>query len=159
MVLERIAGGSSNEMMSKAGCRRLATAYQASHSHSHLTLSDQARSMIISRRGGANQGTRCRRVVVRIEPFIPRKQDGSGQPGESLGEIHCQLSIASSIVCVGWMMMVIMMMMMTLHHGLPQITACLKALLSAGPRWCSVDSRASVTPPHIGACRPGGRQR
>jgi hypothetical protein len=38
------------------------------------------------------------------------------------------------------------MMMMTLHHGLAQITACLKALLSAGPRWCSVDSRASVTP-------------
>jgi hypothetical protein len=44
-----------------------------------------------------------------------------------------------------------------LHHGLPQITACLKALLSA-ERWCSVDSRASVTSPHIGPCRPGGQE-
>jgi len=78
--------------------------------------------------------------------------------GES-GEINCPLPTAN---CQqhrvrwmdGWMLM---MMMMTLHHGLPQITACLKALLSA-ERWCSVDSRASVTSPHIGTCRPGGQE-
>jgi hypothetical protein len=155
MVLDRIAGGTSNEMMSKAGCRRLATAYQALHSHSHLTLSDQARSMIISRRGGANRGTRCRRVVVRIESFITRKQDGSGQPGESLGEIHCQLSIASGIVCVGWMD--------DDGDDLASRPGSNHSVFeSAAECWTALVLRRFPSQrhsPHIGACRPGGRQR